>query len=50
MREEKQGKIIINGNIIDLDSTPAVLLEEYLKDLRAKEEEIEFKIDSILLR
>ncbi|MBQ3408057.1 MAG: hypothetical protein IJH12_02485 [Clostridia bacterium] len=48
MEEEKLGKMVIDGAIVDLDNTSADQLEEYVKKLKKREDEIEAKINSIL--
>ena len=50
MEEEKFGKMVIDGKIVDLDNIPSEKLEMYIKKLRKRQDEIESKIDSILDR
>jgi hypothetical protein len=48
MEDEKLGKMVIDGKIVDLDNTPADQLEEYVKKLKKRESDLENKIDDIL--
>jgi hypothetical protein len=50
MEEEKFGRAVIDGKIVDLDNATADELEEYVKLLTAREKELEDKIDDILDR
>ena len=50
MEEEKLGKIIVDGEIVDLDNLPAEKLEIYVEKLEKRKAELEYKIDSILDR
>ncbi len=50
MEDEKLGKIVVDGEIVDLDNLPAEKLEIYVKKLEKRKAELESKIDSILDR
>ena len=50
MEEEKFGRTVIDGKIVDLDNATADELEVYVDKLRAKEKDLEDKIDDILDR
>ena len=50
MEEEKLGKIVVDGEIVDLDNLPSDKLEIYVEKLKKRKAEIESKIDSILDR
>ena len=46
--EEKFGKIIIDGKIINLDTIPEEELEKMIEKLEKREEEIRKEIDKVL--
>lgn len=50
MEEEKLGKLVIDGEIVDLDNTSSDKLEAYVKKLSEKKAELESKIDGLLDR
>ncbi len=50
MEDEKLGRAVIDGKIVDLDNATADELEKYVEKLRAREKELEDKIDNILDR
>lgn len=46
--EEKLGKTVIDGRIIDLDTASSEELKEYLKKIKQEEKDIQDEIDKIL--
>ena len=46
--EEKLGKTVIEGKIVDLDNASVGELEKYLESTENKEKELQQKIDKIL--
>lgn len=50
MEEEKMGKIIVDGAIVDIDKLSADELEAVVNKLKEEESALEDKIDSILER
>jgi len=47
--EEKLGKIIVDGELIDLDSATSEKLEKCIKKLEQRELELNNEIDEILM-
>ena len=46
--DEKLGKIVVDGEIIDLDNTTSEKLEKCIEKLEKREQELNDEIDAIL--